>query len=198
MSFLDKIAATLAPAATDKQRMEARQKAEQIGASEPWLDMIVQQHKQIESLIDQAISGSDANSRRTALKQFELILNGHSNAEEVIVYPDIAVESSKAHAGMAYEEHAMTKIQVAEMEKLDPMSQEWGDKGEHIRSALQQHMYQEEGSWLPELADKLSTTEKQRVTQRFTEEYERYTGSGQSGTMSDSNFARSNPSQMSL
>lgn len=178
MSILDKIAATLAPAASDKDRMEARQRAEQIGGSEPWLGMIVQQHKQIESLIDEAISAPDAGRRRSALKEFELVLTGHSNAEEVIVYPDIAVESSKAHAAMAYEEHALTKIQVAELEKLDPMSQEWHDKGEHIRSALQQHMYQEEGSWLPELADKLSTSEKQRITQRFTEEYERYYGTG--------------------
>lgn len=184
MSFLDKIAATLAPAASEEDMRQARMKAEQLGAQEPWLGMIVDQHKQIEAHLDQVINGADAGTRRSALKQFMLVLTGHSTAEEAVVYPDVAVESSKAHAGMAYEEHAMTKIQVAELEKLDPMSQEWRDKAEHIRSALQQHIYQEEDSWYPQLADKLSTAEKQRMTARFTEEYERYMGSeGMSGRM---------------
>ena len=177
MSFLDKIAATLAPAASEEDMREARMKAEQLGAQEPWLGMIVDQHKQIEAHLEEAMHGADAGARRSALKQFMLVLTGHSTAEEAVVYPDIAVESSKAHAGMAYEEHAMTKIQVAELEKLDPMSQEWRDKAEHIRSALQQHVYQEEDSWYPQLADKLSPAEKQRMTARFTEEYERYMGS---------------------
>lgn len=190
MSFLDKIAATLAPAASEKDMLEARRKAEQIGAGEQWLGMIVDQHKQIESLIDEVIHAPDAGRRRAALREFGTVLTGHSNAEEVVVYPDIAVESSKAHAGMAYEEHAMTKIQVAELEKLDPMSQEWRDKAEHIRSALQQHVYQEEGSWLPQLADKLPASEKSRMTERFIEEYERYCGSGSMTTGSRSSTAQ--------
>lgn len=186
MSFLDKLAAAVAPAASDEDRMKARQKAEQIGSSEEWLGMIVQQHKEIEALIDEAINAPDANARMKALRDFEVVLNGHSVAEEAVVYPDIAEESSKAHAAMAYEEHSVTKIQVAMMEKLDPMSQDWREKGEHIRGALQQHMYQEEDSWYPQLADKLSSGEKTRMTQRFTEEYERYVGTGSAALVGSS------------
>ena len=185
MSFLDKIAATLAPAASDEDRMKARQQAEQIGGSEPWLRAIVDHHKQIETLIDEVINGPDASRRREALKEFMVVLTGHSVAEEVVIYPDIAEESSKAHAAMAYEEQSMTKVQVAMLEKIDPMSQEWQDKGEHIRSALQQHIYQEESSWYPTLADKLSSTEKARMTERYNEEYQRYVG-GAGGQMGSS------------
>lgn len=79
---------------------------------------------------------------------------------------------------MGYEEHGMTKVQLAKLEKIYPASGEWREKLEHIQSALQQHMYQEESTWLPDLAENMPAAEKARVTQRFTEEFERYCGSG--------------------
>ena len=178
MSFLDRIAAAVTPAASDEDRAEARRKAEALGASESWLGLIVQQHKQIETLINEAASAPGPELRLKAVREFERVLTGHATAEEAVLYPDIAEFSGKTHAGMGYEEHAMTKIQVAKLEKLDPMSQEWREKLDHIRSALEQHMYQEEGSWLPDLADRLPQEEKARMTRRFVEEYERYCGSG--------------------
>jgi|TARA_R100000501_G_scaffold17610_2_gene33067 iron-sulfur cluster repair protein YtfE (RIC family) len=72
----------------------------------------------------------------------------------------------------------MTKIQLAKLEKIDPMTKEWREKLTHIQSALQQHMYQEEDSWLPDLVEKLPLPEKTRMTRRFIEEYERYCGEG--------------------
>ncbi len=69
----------------------------------------------------------------------------------------------------------MTKVQMHEIEHLDPMSQDWLDKLEHIRGALLHHMYMEEGSRFADLAEKAGT-ESGMLTQRFAEEYERYTG----------------------
>ncbi len=178
MSFIDKLASAIAPAASRESRAEARQKAEALGAREQWVGLIVEQHKQIEMLISEAATANGADSRRQALKQFERVLTGHATAEEAVLYPDMAEFGGKTHAGMGYEEHAMTKIQVAKLEKLDPMSDEWGEKIDHIRSALEQHMYQEEGSWMPDLAEKLPHSDRTRLTERFIEEYERYCGEG--------------------
>ena len=176
MSFLDRIAAAVTPAASDEERARARQDAETLGHTEEWVGLIVQQHKQIESLLDDAGSAGDPNQRRLALKEFARILTGHSNAEEVILYPDIAEYNGKTQAAMAYEEHAMTKIQVAKLEKLDPMTQDWTEKVEHIRGALQQHMYQEESSWLPDLVQNLPGDEKAHLSKRYVEEFNRYCG----------------------
>ena len=178
MSFLDKLAAAITPAASKEDRAEARRKAEALGGREEWIGLIVQQHKQIEMLISEAATAPGAADRREAIREFERVLTGHATAEEAVLYPDMAEFSGKTHAGMGYEEHAMTKIQVAKLEKLDPMSNEWREKIDHIRSALEQHMYQEEGSWMPELAEKLPQTDRTRLTQRFVEEYERYCGDG--------------------
>ena len=178
MSFIDRLASALAPAASKEDRAEARRKAEALGAREEWIRLIVEQHKQIETLVSQAATATGADARRKAMREFERVLTGHATAEETVLYPDMAEFSGKTHAGMGYEEHAMTKIQVAKLEKLDPMSDEWGEKIDHIRSALEQHMYQEEGSWMPDLAEKLPQTDRTRLTERFVEEYERYCGDG--------------------
>lgn len=178
MSFLDRIAAALTPAASEEERLAARRRAEQLAPSEPWLTAILQQHKQIERLVTEAMTAGGTTARREGVRQLAAILTAHSTAEEAVVYPDIAEFSGKTHAGMAYEEHAMTKIQLAKLEKLDPMSEEWREKLQHIESALQQHMYQEEDSWLPDLARNMPAQEKQRMAQRYMEEYERYCATG--------------------
>ncbi len=177
MSFLDRITAAVTPAASDEARAEARRKADAIASSEPWLALILQQHRDIEGLVTAALAAEGAEARQQAVRDLEMVLTGHATAEEAVVYPDVSEYSGKTHAGMAYEEHAMTKVQMAKLEKLDPMTADWREKLIHIQSALQQHMYQEEDSWLPDLAENLPAEEKARMTRRFTEEYERYCGS---------------------
>ena len=185
MSFLDRIAAAVAPAASDEARADARRKADQLATSEPWFALILQQHRQIEGIVSQALGSASADTRTKAVRELGKVLTGHATAEEAVLYPDVSEFGGKTQAGMAYEEHAMTKVQLAQLEKLDPMSKDWQEKLAHIQSALQQHMYQEEGSWLPDLVENMPAGEKTRLTQRFVEEYERYCGTG-SAQMSSS------------
>jgi DNA phosphorothioation-dependent restriction protein DptG len=82
------------------------------------------------------------------------------------------VAHEKAHAEMGYNEQALVKMQMAQLEQLPPLSEAFNDKLEHIEGAVLHHMYQEEGTWFHELMDK---GEKQdMLTQRFREEFERY------------------------
>lgn len=174
MSFLDRIAAAVAPAATDEQRAEARRKIEQLASGEKWLAMIVDQHKTIEDCFARAKSTNDPAARQQAVRELAAELTGHSTAEEAVIYPQVSEHSGKTHAGMAYEEHAMTKVQLAKLEQIDPMSREWVEKLEHIESAVQQHVYQEEDSWLPDLVHNTPAEEKAMLNVRYAEEYGRY------------------------
>lgn len=176
MSFIDRIAAAVTPAASDEACASARRKAVAMAASEPWFSAILDHHKQIERLITEAINANNAEDRRWGLRELAQVLTAHAMAEEAVIYPDIAEYDGKGHAAMAYEEHSMTKIELAMLEKLDPMSEDWQAKLRHIEGALQQHMYQEEGTWLPALAKATPAEEKARMTGRFIEEYERYMG----------------------
>jgi hemerythrin superfamily protein len=178
MSFIDRIAAAVTPAASDHARAEARRLAEVKATSEPWLGAVLDHHKRIERLITEVRNANNPQDRRWGVRELAQLLTAHSMAEEAVLYPDISEYESKTHAGMAYEEHSMTKIQLAKLEKLDPMSEEFQEKLGHIEGALQQHMYQEEGTWLPALCDKLPPDEKSRMSERFMEEFNHYQSGG--------------------
>ncbi|MFW5634213.1 MAG: hemerythrin domain-containing protein [Erythrobacter sp.] len=184
MSFLDRIAAKVTPAASKDDRAEARRKVKRMTSGEPWLAMIVEQHERIERHFDEARNARDAKGRVDAMRALEKELTGHATAEEAIVYPVVSEDSGKTHAGMAYEEHAMTKINLAKLERIDPDSREWMEKLDHIEGAVRQHIYQEESSWLPDLVEKTSPRDKEVINRRFTEEYERYMGPPPGGQMS--------------
>lgn len=173
MSFLDRIAAAIAPAATDQQRAEARAQLEQLAANEPFAADILAQHRRIEALFAEAREGNGAGAQAT-ITELAMLLNAHSMAEEAVVYPEVSAHSGKAHAGMAYEEHAMTKVQLAELQKLAPGTQEWREKLDHIESAVQQHVYQEEGSWLPDVIRYAPVDARQRMSAEFKAYFERF------------------------
>jgi hemerythrin superfamily protein len=173
MSILDRIASTLAPTASEEQRIEARRELEKLAVGQPFAEDILNQHKQIEQLFVDARNSTGA-AAQAAVRELALLLNGHAMAEEAVIYPEVSDNSSKVHAGMAYEEHAMTKVQLAELQKIDPGSQQWLEKLEHIESAVQQHIYQEEGSWLPDVIRNAPMAERQRMSVGFREYFDRF------------------------
>jgi hemerythrin superfamily protein len=178
MSWLDKIGSKVFPLASDEKRAEARRKAEELGRTNQWLAQIIAHHKAIEQCFADALSATDADSRRHAMKELARLNTGHSIAEEVTIYPALVeyngMLGGKVQAAIAYEEQQMTKIQQAMLEKLDPMSEEWRAKLEHIKSAVQQHVYEEESHRFAELAEAISPAEAARLSRRYAEEFERY------------------------
>lgn len=180
MSWLDKIGSTVFPLASDEKRAEARRKAEELGRMNQWLGQIVAHHKAIEQCFEDALGATGLDARRHAMKELARLNTGHSIAEEVTVYPALVehngVVGGKIQAVLAYEEQQMTKIEQAMLEQLDPMSEEWWTKLEHIKSAVQQHVYEEENHRFAELAKALSPGESARLSRRYAEEFERYCG----------------------
>lgn len=176
MSFLDKIVAAITPPESDEDRREARDKAQRLAKPGDWLSHALEHHRRIEACFELALGANSVAERRAALRDLSMVLTAHANAEEAVLYPAMANESSKASAGMAYEEHAMTRIQMGALETLDPMGQDWRDKLGHIRGAVLHHVYQEESNWFLDLADKCKPEESLMLAQRFQEEYHRYAG----------------------
>lgn len=174
MTIFDKIAAKLTPPESEEDRATARRNAEALTSQCPFVADVLDQHRQIEACFADARSARDAGSRTNALKKLGALLTAHANAEEAVLYPAMADNGEKSHAAMAYQEQAMTKVEMAQIEMLPPMSQEWLDKLDHIQSAVAHHMYEEEGTWFPELVERIPTAQHRHVVERFREEFERY------------------------
>jgi len=176
MSIVDKVIAAVTPPESEEQRLEARNKAHAAAEPGDWLSQILDHHLNIEDAFEDVKDAGDAASRRMALKRLGIVLTGHAIAEESIIYPALADGGEKTHAGVGYDEQAMVKIQMALLEKLEPMSADFIDKLEHIEGAVAHHVYAEEGNWYLDLKKKLPASDQALLTQRYAEEYERYVG----------------------
>lgn len=145
-----------------------------MAASGSWLELILNQHLEIEAGFAAVREATLPGARRLAQKQLAEILTGHSLAEEVVLYPALALHDEKAASEMAYVEQSATKVQLAALDDLDPMSQDYLDKLEHIEGAVTHHMYQEEGTWFPKLQKKCDAQLQARLAQKYQEEFTRY------------------------
>lgn len=176
MSIIDKVVAAVTPMESDEARQEARERATAKATPGGWLQIVLQHHQQIEAAFDTVARAKTAAIRMTAHKQLAEILNGHSLAEEVVLYPALARVDDEGSATMAYTEQSAAKLQMGLLEKLAPTSKDYVEKLEHIRGAVAHHMYEEEGTWFLALAEKLPPTEQKKLTERYLEEFNRYVG----------------------
>lgn len=174
MSIVDKALAAITPPESDEARAKATKEARALATPGDWLSLALDHHDEIRSAFEACRSAPAGAARTMAMKRLALVLNGHSLAEEVVLYPALAKAGEKGHAGMAYSEQTTAKMQMAELERIDPAKDEWLDKLEHIRGAVLHHIYEEEHIWFPEL--KRQYEDQGFLVERFREEYERYMG----------------------
>jgi len=179
MSIFDKVVAAVTPPESEQARAEARAKAHSAADAGDWLSLVLEHHAQIEAAFEAVIAAREPASRTSAQKRLAIILTGHSNAEESVLYPALAAQADeKGHATMAYTQQAGAKLEMAELENLPPMSQDYIDKLEHIRGAVAHHVYEEEGTWFLEIKEKVPAEAQAKLTKRYKEEFERYVGAG--------------------
>ena len=176
MSLFEAAAAALTPMESEQDRADARSKAREAAQAAPWLGTILDHHMRLESAFADTKSASDSATREKALKHLGVILTGHAIAEEAAIYPAMAADGDKGSATHAYSEQATVKMQMAELEKLDPMSQDFTDKLDAIREAVAHHMYEEEGTWYPDLAQSAPSEDQRLMARDYDEAYGRFVG----------------------
>lgn len=177
MSIIDKVIAAVTPPESDNARREAREKALSVAVEGDWLSMVLEHHENIEAAFAAVKEATTAPSQVAAQKKLATLLTGHSVAEEAVLYPALADAGEKGHATMAFTEQSAAKLQMALLEKLPPLSEDYLDKLEHIRGAVAHHVYEEENNWFLDLKDKVPLVEQDRLTARYLEEFSRYVGS---------------------
>jgi iron-sulfur cluster repair protein YtfE (RIC family) len=176
MTILDKVIAAVTPTETPEERASARMKAREAASTSPWLRRVLDHHQQVEAAFAAAESAPDADGRQRALKRLATLLTGHSMAEEAVIYPAMALGDQKLHATEAYTEQSGAKVNLAALESMDPMSQDWIDKLNHVKNAVAHHVFEEESDWFPVLARSGNAALQARLDARYAEEFQRYMG----------------------
>ena len=178
MSILDRVVAAVTPPESDEKKRLARKKAWAAAGQNDWLAQVLGHHEQIEGLFAAVRAAQETTAREQALRKLAIVLTGHANAEEAVIYPALVHFDHKTHAMAGYTEQAGAKANLGELEYLDPMSPEFLDKLEHIRGAVAHHMYEEESDRFLDLK-RISPAEQTRLTARYMEEFHRYVNAGE-------------------
>jgi hypothetical protein len=176
MSIIDKVIGAVTPPESDEARREAREKAFAAATTGDWLSLVLGHHETIEAAFLAVREATTAGEQVAAQKKLATLLTAHSVAEEAVLYPALSAANEESHAVKAYSEQSAAKLQMGLLERLEPMSQDYMDKLEHIRGAVAHHVYEEEGNWFLDIKANLSPMEQERLTARYSEEFSRYMG----------------------
>src|ERR1700682_1605578 len=106
MSRIDKVVAAVTPPESEEKRREARAKARAAAGQNDWLAQVLQHHEQIEALFGAVRAAQEGTSRLQALRELALVLTGHANAEEAVIYPALVHFDHKSHGMAGYAEQA--------------------------------------------------------------------------------------------
>lgn len=118
MSVIDKALAAITPQPSEDRRRQATEKARAAAQAGDWLSLALDHHELIRSAFDQGRAAKSAADRKAAMENLALVLNGHSLAEEIVLYPAMAQHGHKMQAGVAYSEQTTAKMQMAELENI--------------------------------------------------------------------------------
>ncbi len=174
MSILDKAIAAVTPPVSDDKRAEAHAKARAAATPGDWLSQVLDHHEEIDAAFVAVKAATTAEARRKAEKTLGALLTGHSMAEEAVIYPALAQAGSKGHANTAYTEQQAAKMQMAALEVMDPMSEDYLDKLGHLEGAVKTHVFQEESDWFIDMKAKAPAEAQAHATARYREEAGRY------------------------
>lgn len=129
------------------------------------LEFLIDQHNRIKSLFDQTLASSGP-LRKGAFLTLRQLLAVHETSEEEIVHPrarsKLAAGREVVWARLAQEREA--RVAVAELEKLDPDSEEFTWQFGMLRDAVIKHAEHEETEEFSGLQEKLTARELQLMT----------------------------------
>lgn len=176
MSILNRLIAAVTLLDSQDARNDARAMARAAATPGDWLSQILEHHHGLEEGFRAVQAAPDNTSRTLAFRQLGVLLTGHAIAEEAVIYPALAQMRDKVQSGVAYDDQAVIKVQMALLEKLNPMSRPFVEKLSHLQEIVVQHMYAEEGSWFLDLKRQASASDQLMLSERYAEEYGRYVG----------------------
>lgn len=134
-----------------------------------WMDQVKAQHRAIDGNFRNLKATTDAQMpRRTALlKQLADNLTAHSVAEEVVLYPAIAMKNDVPKSDELYMEQAHAKVILAELDKMPKRGPEFMTRLTALETAIKEHVADEESNAYPRLMQAASAAENATMTADF-------------------------------
>jgi len=146
-------------------------------------ELLKKDHREAEGLITELENAAEQSvnvSHRQTFEKLKNALSLHMKIEESVIYP--ALEEFKETAGHipdAFEEHEEVKEQLADMDELEPSSQEFQDILADLRDGIEHHVEEEEDELFPK-AEEVLGAERVSVIGKQIEEMKGKADTGKS------------------
>lgn len=114
------------------------------------VDLLSQDHQEAKQLLNQ-ITSAAPDARNDLFWELMPALVRHEVAEEIVVYPTIRSEAPDGNAEVEprLKEQQQAEEMLSSMEKLDPASEEFGQKLSQLRHDVLEHAQAEEQNIFP-------------------------------------------------
>lgn len=142
--------------------------------AECWLGMVLGHHRQIETAFTAVARSATAGTRRLAQHHLVVLLTAHSLAEESVLYGELTLTGRHSSAEVARAQQATSRRELAQLDALDPLGEDYLDRIAQLQSAFAVHVHQEEQSWFAELRREGDGARRLQLTERYAAEFQRH------------------------
>lgn len=132
------------------------------------LDMLMEDHRQVEELFAQAEQTEDEKKKQRIFEQISTALTMHMHVEETALYPALEQhEELKDLALEANEEHRQVKTLMREIENLADGSERFDAKLKVMQENIEHHVEEEETEMFPQMRETLPAEEMEQIGQEM-------------------------------
>jgi hemerythrin superfamily protein len=116
------------------------------------LSLLRKDHREVKAMFEEveALGERAAASRAKLFSKIDQALTLHAKLEEQLFYPELKKRASdveeKVEVFEAYEEHAIVKTLLHDLERLDPKDESYHPKLRVLMDVVEHHVREEEGN----------------------------------------------------
>ncbi len=142
-----------------------------------WMAQVRAQHRAIDAQF-QVLKGLRGPARRTAeLMTLKTLLTAHSIAEEVALYPGVAMKVSRSELDRLYKEQQDAKVTLAEIDAMLAMpgrDPDFMPRLMALEAAIKTHVAEEESQAFPRLMRAATPQMNAKMSRDFAMAFTRY------------------------
>ncbi len=143
------------------------------------VDLLVQQHRRLETLLAELVEEASADQRITRLKRAGDELAVHLSAEEQVFYPAVRAEATEDILLESLEEHLSLKRLLADLLALAPDDTTFTPKCKVLREQVEHHHKEEEEHLFPQVPKLLGAARREQLGQHMLQQQARLQRAGQ-------------------
>jgi len=141
--------------------------------------LLKEDHQKVSGIFQQ-LEPTTERAEKTRTELFEKLkqeLDVHAHIEETIFYPTLKEAAETREIVLeGYEEHAVVKTLLTELEGMDVTSEQWTAKFKVLMENVEHHVEEEEGEMFQKARQVLSEDEITQLGERMAEEKQRMLG----------------------